>query len=149
MIDRFNIRVYFLLIENNRVLVADEIIKKKPCVKFPGGGLEFGESTIDCCIREAMEELNQPIEVGAHFYTTEIFQQSAFRETDQVLSIYYFAKMIGEQQFTTSHQRFNFKQHENDEEAFRWVDISALNEEPFTFPIDKLVAEKLRKHHQE
>jgi len=96
-----------------------------------------------------MEELNQPLEVGAHFYTTEIFQQCAFRETDQVVSIYYFAKMIGEQQFATSNQRFNFKQRENDEEAFRWVEISALKEEPFSFPIDKIVAEKLGKYVQE
>lgn len=149
MIDRFNVRVYFLLIENQRILVADEIIKKQPCVKFPGGGLEFGEGTRDCCVREAMEELNQPIEVGAHFYTTDVFQRSAYRQSDQVLSIYYFAKMIGEQRFITTDQRYNFKQRENDEEAFRWVDISALRHEPFTFPIDRLVADKLSVYDQE
>lgn len=149
MISRFNIRVYFLLIENQQVLVADEIIKGKPCIKFPGGGLEFGEGTIECCIREAMEEMNQPIAVIDHFYTTDFFQQSVFRPTDQVVSIYYIAKLRGEQRFQAATKRFDFKQEIHDEESFRWVNINDLDIEDFTFPIDQVVADKLiRRYHE-
>jgi len=42
--------------------------------KFPGGGLQFGEGTIDCIKREFREELGCEIGVLKHFYTTDYFQ---------------------------------------------------------------------------
>ena len=62
----FNVRVYGILIHKENLLVSDEFIKGKLITKFPGGGLEFGEGTIDCVIREFMEELNLKIEVKEH-----------------------------------------------------------------------------------
>ena len=62
---------------------------KNVTVEFPGGGLEFGEGTIDCLKREFREEFNLEIEVGELFYLTDFFQVSAFSENDQVISIYY------------------------------------------------------------
>jgi hypothetical protein len=48
----FTIRVYGLLIHNGFMLVSDELIRGHRITKFPGGGLEFGEGTKDCLIRE-------------------------------------------------------------------------------------------------
>ena len=46
---RFNIRVYGILInDRNELLVSDELIKGLQFTKFPGGGLEWGEGTMDC-----------------------------------------------------------------------------------------------------
>ncbi|MBK6523590.1 MAG: NUDIX domain-containing protein [Sphingobacteriaceae bacterium] len=87
--NRFNVRVYGILIQDSKVLVSDEYIKGNHITKFPGGGLEFGEGTIDCVKREFMEELNLPIEVESHFYTTDFFVASAFAPNNQVISIYY------------------------------------------------------------
>ena len=57
---QFNIRVYGILInEQNQVLVSDELIRGNYYTKFPGGGLEFGEGTRDCLVREFKEELGQ------------------------------------------------------------------------------------------
>ena len=90
--DRFNIRVYGLLInEKKQLLVSDEWIRGKYYTKFPGGGLEFGEGTRDCLKREFMEEMGLLVEVGDHIYTTDFYQQSAFNNAHQILSIYYFA----------------------------------------------------------
>ena len=51
--NRFNIRVYGLLInEQKQVLVSDELIRGSYITKFPGGGLEFGEGTRNCLQRE-------------------------------------------------------------------------------------------------
>jgi 8-oxo-dGTP diphosphatase len=51
-IQKFNIRVYGILInEHKQVLVTDEYIKGHEITKFPGGGLEFGEGTLECVIR--------------------------------------------------------------------------------------------------
>ena len=85
---RFNIRVYGILINDGNILVNEELINGKKIIKFPGGGLVWGEGTKDCLKREWKEELNLDIEVGDHFYTTDFFQPSAF-DNSQVISIYY------------------------------------------------------------
>src|SRR5689334_13690577 len=91
----FNIRVYGILINDNRqVLVSDEYIRGKYYTKFPGGGLEFGEGTRDCLRREFMEEMNLKVEVTDHLYTTDFYQESAFLAGHQIISIYYFVKAL-------------------------------------------------------
>ncbi len=86
---RFNVRVYGLLITPERqVLVSDEKIRGGLYTKFPGGGLEYGEGTRDGLKREFMEELDLAVEVGAHIYTTDYFQPSAFQPDQQMKSIY-------------------------------------------------------------
>ena len=50
---RFNIRVYGICInERQEVLLSDESYRDLHFTKFPGGGLGFGEGTIDCLKRE-------------------------------------------------------------------------------------------------
>ena len=85
----FNVRVYGLLIESGSILITHETIKGFDMTKFPGGGLEFGEGTKDCLVREFKEELNLDITVKGHYYTTDFFQASAFNSSDQIISIYY------------------------------------------------------------
>lgn len=147
MIVRFNIRVYFLLFskEKNALLLSDEWIGGKAFTKFPGGGLEFGEGIIEALHREAIEELGQEIEVIEHFYTTEDFVQSAFNPKDQIISIYYTARLLEEQRFRTTDLTFDFLQREKHEESFRWVTIDQLSPEEMSFPIDKKVVELVRK----
>ncbi|EPB65599.1 putative protein RfaE, domain II, partial [Ancylostoma ceylanicum] len=88
--NRFNIRVYGILInEHNEVLISDEHRWGMSFTKFPGGGLEWGEGLKDCLIREFREELSINIEIGELFYCTDFFVESAFKKTDQLISIYY------------------------------------------------------------
>lgn len=136
-VDRFNIRVYGIFInEKKEVLVADENRHGISFTKFPGGGLEFGEGTIDCLKRECREELGQEIEVTGHFYTTDFFQLSAFNEKHQLLSIYYLMK-------TVEPYRENLAPAGSGE-IFRWIRVKELNAGMFRFPIDKKVAEMLK-----
>ncbi|HXU27440.1 MAG TPA: NUDIX domain-containing protein, partial [Bacteroidia bacterium] len=90
----FNVRVYGVLVEDGKLLVSDEYIKEHEITKLPGGGLEFGEGTIECIIREFKEETNLTVTVKTHFYTTDFFVKSAFN-TSQVISIYYIVKHKG------------------------------------------------------
>ena len=86
---KFNVRVYGLLInEYNEVLLSDEQQNEYHFIKFPGGGLEYGEGLTDGLKREFMEECNAEVEVISHFYTTDFFVKSAFNDS-QVLSVYY------------------------------------------------------------
>ncbi len=144
-IKKFNIRVYGILMnENNQVLITDELIKGNEITKFPGGGLEFGEGTIECLKREFMEETNNEIEVVEHFYTTDFFQQSAYFLEHQIISIYYVVKPISRFDISTKDKIFDFPKQSQDAQTFRWLSINELNEDHFTLPIDKFVAKMLR-----
>ncbi|MDF1547753.1 MAG: NUDIX domain-containing protein [Bacteroidales bacterium] len=144
--DKFTIRVYAIIVnENNEVLVSDEYQYDTLITKFPGGGMEFGEGTIQALEREADEEFGQEIDVLEHFYTTDFFQQAMFLEQTQVVSIYYKAKFKKKIQFTTSRTRFDFEELVHEAQSFRWIKISELDVGEITFPIDKRAAELLIK----
>lgn len=138
----FNIRVYGLLIHQGYVLVSDEQRFGKQFTKFPGGGLELGEGTHDCLIREFQEELNLSIQVGDLFYLTDFFQKSTFNDKDQLISIYYFVTTKDCSLIQTASNKFDFQ--DESQEVHRWVELSTLQADDFEFPIDQLVAKKLR-----
>ncbi len=144
MFRRFNIRVYGLLIENDALLVSDEYIKGKKITKLPGGGLEFGEGTRDCVIREFKEELDLTIAVLDHFYTTDFFVNSSFDTNSQVISIYYLVKALEPIKVPISTTAHNYKNEEG-AQSFRWIQLSALKEQDFTLIIDQKVGEMLIK----
>jgi mutator protein MutT len=145
-INRFNIRVYGILInEQDQVLVTDELIKGHEITKFPGGGLEFGEGTIDCIKREFMEETNNAVEVVEHFYTTDYFQPSAYKQTHQILSIYYIVKPVSTFEIKTTNKIFDFENKKKYSQTFRWIDLNSISENDFTLPIDKVVGKMLKE----
>lgn len=138
--NRFNIRVYGILVNNNNeVLLSDERIKDFRFTKYPGGGLEWGEGIIDCLKREWKEELNVEIEILEHIYTTDFFQLSAFDTTSQIISIYYTVKLCHHSIIDTTEKTFDFTAIGNEEIKFRWKKLSALTEQDLTLPIDKIV----------
>ncbi len=145
MTKRFNIRVYGLLFnEEQSLLVSDELIKGLQFTKLLGGGLEWGEGTIDGLKREFMEELEQPIEVIEHYFTTDYFQVSAFNPNDQLMSIYYKVRMLGPQQFSVKEKAFDFPDEQgNPLEVQRWIPWEELTPDAFKWPVDQLVIKKI------
>lgn len=144
MIEKFNIRVYGLLLnDNSEILVADEFEFGMKFTKFPGGGLELGEGLIDGLKREWMEELGQEIEVIDHFYTTDFFQLSGFHSNQQLISIYYLVKPVSDFKITTAKKPFDFKNTSGEMLSFRWLELNNDSKEQLTFPIDKIVINKL------
>ena len=141
---QFNIRVYAIILNDvPAVLVSDEFQLGLRMTKFPGGGLDLGEGTIDCLKREALEEFGQEIEIIDHFYTTDFFQKALFFDDQQLISIYYTAKFIEPIKFKISSKPFDYEIETNGSVSFRWVSIKDLSDNEFTFPIDKVVAHKL------
>lgn len=144
---QFTVRVYALIIsDQNEVLVADEFQLAMKMTKFPGGGMHFGEGTIDCLKREMEEECNQEIEGIQHFYTTDFYQKALFLDDHQLISIYYLAKLKGKVRFPVSSKPFDFPELENGRQSFRWISAENINPEDFTFPIDKHVAHLLKDY---
>jgi ADP-ribose pyrophosphatase YjhB (NUDIX family) len=143
----FIIRVYGLIInDENQVLITDEFQLNMKMTKFPGGGLDFGEGTIDCLKREMMEECNQEIQSIKHFYTTDFYQKALFWDDRQLISIYYLARLKEPIQFRISDQPFDFQDLTNGNQSFRWISADQIIPEDFTFPIDKHVAHLLKEY---
>jgi ADP-ribose pyrophosphatase YjhB (NUDIX family) len=149
----FNVRVYGLLIDSKRrVLVSDEFIRGAYVTKFPGGGLEFGEGTRDCLKREFAEETSLDVTIGDHLYTTDFFQISAFNNTHQIISIYYFVHAVEPIALATKTTVFDFEPHQvadpkGESEVFRWIEWNDFNEDALTLPIDKVVAKLVKDKH--
>ncbi len=144
-ITKFAIRVYALIInEKNEVLLSDEFQMGRRMTKFPGGGLQFGEGTIACLKREAIEEFGLNLEIVSHFYTTDFFQKAFFFEDHQLISIYYLAKFTEPAKFTCSNKPFDFNEDIEGNMSFRWKPVSDISEADMTLPIDKKVAELLK-----
>ena len=150
----FNVRVYGILIDSqDRLLVSDEFIRGAYITKLPGGGLEIGEGTRDALAREFMEEANLEIIVGAHFYTTDFFQISAFNNKDQIISIYYLVHSNKTETISAKEKPFDFIPEQiaditGTAEHLRWVALNELNEETMTLPIDKVAIKLLLDNHR-
>ncbi len=142
----FTIRVYGLLIQNDQILLSRENIHGDLFTKFPGGGLEFGESIIDCIKREFMEEVGITLSSIEHFYTTEGYFPSAFHNPPkQVLSIYYKVSTKELDKIKTEDPTKLFLLKENEGQILYWCFLDNLKKQRIELPIDKIVVEMLSR----
>lgn len=152
-INRFNIRVYILLLDESQehLLLSDEIVEGGYYTKFPGGGLEYGEGILDCLHREALEEFGQDVEVLRQFYTSENFQRSRFVPEDQIICVYYECRLPRDPngrrrpRFRVAERTYDFVEHREREESFRWRRLDAIEPEEMSLPLDRVVLARLLK----
>ena len=135
MIDKINVRVYATIVKDKKVLVLHEEYVGEQLMKFPGGGLEFGESVLECVQRELDEELNIKVKNIEHLYTQEDFLVSKFRNSEQLLTIYYLAEMLDENELLIMDPCID---------KIEWVSLET-EENTFPLPIDKIVFDVLKK----
>lgn len=131
----FNVRIYGLLIHKRKLLVLKEPFMGVIVRKFPGGGLEFGEGTRDCLVREFKEELNLDISVGEHIYTQDFFMQSGLNPKEQILMIYYRVELVDVSKLRV----------EDGIKELIWIDLDHLKKEDLSLPADQLVTEMIIK----
>ena len=89
------------------------------------------------------------VEIGAHIYTTDFFQISAFNNKDQIISIYYWVHASDISGLITKTEPFDFEPNQIDNsniesEVFRWVEWNELTEDTMSLPIDKVVIQLLK-----
>jgi len=139
----FNVRVYGLLInERNEILISDEQEYGMRFIKFPGGGLEYGEGLTDGLKREFVEECNVEIEVIHHFYTTDFFVKSAFNDS-QIISVYYLVRNVSPLNLVIKTIAYDFDGEGEVLQSFRWIKLADLQPEDVTFPTDQHVVKLL------
>jgi 8-oxo-dGTP diphosphatase len=145
MIERFNIRVYGLLLNSSRnsILVCDEIRFGRTFTKFPGGGLELGEGILDGLKREWMEETGLNIHNPHLYYVNDFLQVSAFKKEDQIISIYYWIECDAIHTLSLKEVRFDFEQKEEGAIIFRWAPLLPELTQQLSFPIDQEVIKKI------
>ena len=146
-IRHFNLRVYGLILDGEgSLMLTDEFRMNRRMTKFPGGGMHFGEGTLDCLHREMIEEFGQDVEVIRHFYTTDFFQKALFFEDHQLISIYYLCRFAGPLRFRISEKPFDWAEDKDGNQCFRWVKIAGLDPaKTLSFPVDQHAAELLRQ----
>jgi len=96
------VRVYgFLEDAQGRVLVSAERFRGIPLVKYPGGGVEWGEGIHEALVREFQEELQLDVAVGELVFFNEFSVVSAFDPEVQVFSFFYRVIAMGPMSFAT------------------------------------------------
>src|SRR5690606_39765307 len=108
--------------------------------KFPGGGLQWGEGTLDALAREWREELDMDPGTAKHFYTTDFFQPSAF-DGSQVISIYYLVTPDWDPSRSIHEIR-----HLEPACRVYWIPLMEMDPQSFGLPIDRKVADEIAKH---
>lgn len=149
------IRVYGILMgPDKEILVSDEKIRGNLFTKFPGGGLEFGEGTRECLVREFKEEMNLLVRADEHLYTTDFFQRSAFNTSHQIISVYYRVTPLESIQVPLRDKPFDFTEEELQRyeltqqiESFRFIPWELFSSESLHLPIDKVVAQQLKERY--
>ena len=139
---QFNIRVYGLLInDEQQILLSDEYRNGFAFTKFPGGGLEFGEGFSEALKREFVEEIGITIEVGELFYFNDFYQESAFNPDHQLITLYFIVRYSDWKIIEANKHDLPLTKAG---EKHRWMSLTEITDEHLTFPIDKLVIEKLK-----
>ena len=135
MSKHFTIRVYgYYQHPEKGVLALREYIDGKAYLKFPGGGVEWGESIREALERELQEEMSGSWIIDRQLHVTEQFVASRFAPETQVIAVYY-AIFPSENEPLTCHIPGG---------TVQWI----LPEEPerLSFPTDRELMDLL--HHQ-
>lgn len=140
---RFNLRVYALIInEFNEILVSDEYRFGKFFSKFPGGGVQNNEGIKEALFRELREELKLDISKAEFYYFNEFHQASAFDKSN--LIAFYYLINIKKKTLDLPLEQYAIPFYEEHEKQ-RWIALNEINVSDLTFPIDRIVLEKIQK----
>ncbi|MFT6746610.1 MAG: ADP-ribose pyrophosphatase YjhB (NUDIX family) [Glaciecola sp.] len=139
----FNIKVYGLLIKDNRVLVSDELAGSSAVTTFPGDELEFGQSIEDCLIRSFEDALDINVKIDRLFYVNDFYQASPVDAREQIVSIYFIIEQLDHKSIHTIKKTFAFPPQIK--QCFRWMDIQKIRQMDIASLVDQEVVKMLQQ----
>ena len=137
---QFTLRVYGILVHDSKILISHERYKGKEFSKFPGGGLQLGESVLDGLKREFKEEMDVEITPSYLFHVTESLQVSAFHPDSQVIALYYIVLCDEIEKISISSV---LDPDAEKGESLEWIALTDFKKEMLTFESDREAAGKL------
>ncbi|MCC7430438.1 NUDIX hydrolase [bacterium] len=143
MVKSFNCRIYGILQQEKKILVSREKYGEIEILKFPGGGIELGESPENALIREFLEEANAKIEVLDFFHVSKQLQKSIFTPT-QVIALYWKVRLCENEKITVHENLIPIPEKTDAFYQLFWKEISEITEDFFTFATEKEVARKIK-----
>src|SRR5690554_3961861 len=139
----FNIRSYGILINyRHEILISDEIYHGQLFSKFPGGGMELGESLPDSIRREFMEECYLNLTNLNLLHITDTVIQSMFDGSQQVLGVYY--QVFTDELLSVPIKTEAFDFQEGSQQSFRWISLQSFNSNDLTFEMDQHAWEAIK-----
>lgn len=136
---RFNVRAYMVVVQDGRVLVSYERLPMGGVMKFPGGGVEWGEGPVAAIRREALEELGQSVTVNALLHVSRKAHISSFDDNQQVLAIHHLTQLDGPVRFEdegTLEDVFG-KGVPMMDQKLGWREVDTLQPQDFHFASDR------------
>lgn len=146
--NRFTVRVYGILFNmQNEVLISHENINGFAFTKFPGGGLEFGEGSKECIMREFKEETGIEVNVASHLYTSDFYIQSEMDSEEQVIGIYFkvLANNVEDLDKISIQPQLHPFRNTTNTIRHRWIHHKVLSDKILTFEMDRAALAVLKK----
>jgi len=123
-------RAGIVLIEDGKVALIERHRAGLDYYVFPGGGVDYGETSQQAAIREAMEELG--VEVA-------ILQQVAVIHFDQSTQVYFLVERVSGEFGTGTGEEFMYSDPNDPREGIYvpvWMSIDELPQQHKVFPMD-------------
>lgn len=137
----FSVRVYGLLSYKKKLLISEEFWHETHMIKFPGGGLEYGEGLIECLKREFLEELKLEIIKTEFLMIPDAFIPAIIYTGVQVLPIYYKVAVDHPSSINCVQHFMNPKERENGAQQFHWIAANESLLKMLSFEGDKSALE--------
>ena len=142
---KFSIRVYGLLINaQNEVLISREWHNGRYFNKFPGGGLEYGESTLECLRREFREELSIEIGIERLVHVSDEVFPSWFKPDTQVMGVYYLVSTERPSEIPTLLADEPSTPTQDGPHRVFWKEIASLSISDLSLPTDQQIIPLLK-----
>ncbi|MDI6737849.1 MAG: NUDIX hydrolase [Nanoarchaeota archaeon] len=120
--EKIGIRSCVILVENTRVLCIHCKYGDDEYYLFPGGGVEPGETLVECAKREFEEETGLKIDITKLVYVNDWIKDKAINE--RVVNIFFLGKIVGGKIIQGEKDGGKVKDIE-------WVDLDRLSEIDF------------------
>ncbi|MBU1199783.1 MAG: NUDIX hydrolase [Nanoarchaeota archaeon] len=133
MAEKIAIRPCVVLFKDNKVLCIRSKYADGEYYLFPGGGIESGETILNCAIREMREETGLTVDIVKLIYVNDWIKDK--KSNERVLNMFFLAK----------HKSGKIIKGEKDGgkvKSVEWIDLDKFSEIDFR---PKSVAKRIKK----